>query len=94
MGVLDCVANTIFLAVNKLLRLLCNARLRSGSPAGPSKEQQLALLPLSDDQEVLKRRRERAISAYNFVRGKSTLAAKPLEFGLRQIRSCGSCPGG
>ena len=90
-GVLDCVANTAILAIEQLLRHLCLARLRfcgsatrSGCPREPG-------FPwLSEDPEHMRRRHQRAISALDSVKAESTLAAKPLEFGLQQVQSGGS----
>ena len=94
-GVLDCVANTAILAIERLLRRLCLARLRScGSAMGPSSPRELGLPWLADDPEHIKQRCQRAISAFDFVKAESTLAAKPLEFGLRQVQSADSSLGG
>ena len=94
-GVLDCVANTAILAIERLLRRLCLARLRScGSAMGPSCPKECRLTWLSDDPEHMKQHYQRAISAFDFVKAESTLAAKPLEFGLRQVQSADSSLGG
>lgn len=89
-GVLDCVANTAMLTIDKILRILCQARLRSSSLTERSKQQQLDISQLLDGPEAIERWRQRAVTAFNFVQGESTLAAKPLEFGLQQIQSGGS----
>ena len=90
-GVLDCVANTAILAIERLLRHLCLARLRScGSAMGPSGPKERGLPWLSDDPERMEQRYQRAVSAFDFVKAESTLAAKPLEFGLQQVQSAGS----
>ena len=90
-GVLDCVANTAILAIERLLRRLCLARIQScGSAMESSWPKDLGLPWLSDDPERMKQRYQRAISAFDFVKAESTLAAKPLEFGLRQVQS-GDC---
>ena len=87
-GVLDCVANTAILAIEQLLRRLCLARLRScGSAMGSSRPKERGLPWLSDDPEYMRRRHQRAKSALDFVKAESTLAAKPLEFGLQQVQS-------
>lgn len=92
-GVLDCVANTAVLTIDKIMRSLCHLMLRSSSLAGRSGQQGLGTSQLLDDAEIMARRRQRAITAFKFVQGESRLAAKPLEFGLRQIQSGGSsCP--
>ena len=89
-GVLDCVANTALLTIDKILRFLCHARLRSSSLAGRSRQQQLETSQLLNDPEIIEKWRQRAITAFKFVQGKSKLAAKPLDFGLRQVQSSGS----
>ena len=90
-GVLDCVANTAILAIEQLLRRLCLARLRSCGSATRSGWPRKPGLPwVSEDPEHTRRRHQRAISALNFVKAESTLAAKPLEFGLQQVQSGGS----
>ena len=94
-GVLDCVANTAILAIERLLRRLCLARLQScGSVMGPSWPKERESPWLSDDPGHMKQRCRRAVSALNFVKAESTLAAKPLEFGLQQVRSGDSGLGG
>ena len=94
-GVLDCVANTAILAIERLLRRLCLARLQPRyTLMGPGWPKERGLPWLSDDPEQMKPRCRRAISALNFVKAESTLAAKPLEFGLQQVRSADSGLGG
>ena len=89
-GVLDCVANTAILAIEQLLRRSCLARLRSyGSAMRSSWPKERGLPWLSDDPEHMRRRHQRAKSAFDFVKAESTLAAKPLEFGLQQVQSGG-----
>ena len=90
-GVLDCVANTAILAIEQLLRRLCLARRQPCSNfMGPSWPKKRGLPWLSDDPEQTKPRCRRAIAALGFVKAQSTLAAKPLEFGLQQVRSADS----
>jgi hypothetical protein len=89
-GVLDCVVNTALLTIDKILRSLCHARLRSSSLAGQSRQQPLESSQLLDDPEIVERWQQRAITAFRFVQRESTLAAKPLDFGLRQIQSSDS----
>ena len=84
-GVLDCGANKALLTVHEYLRFLCHARLRSSARREESREQHQMLSSLLDDPETVERWRQRARSAFQFVKGESTLAAKPLEFGLRQM---------
>ena len=90
-GVLDCVANTALLTIDKILRLLWHARLRLSSLAGQSAQQGREISQLLDTSEVIQRRRQRANTAFEFVRGESTLAAKPLAFGVRQVQSSDRC---
>ena len=87
-GVLDCVANTALLTIDKILR--SHAKLRSSSLAGRSMQEQLETSQLLDDPEIIQQWRQRAITAFEFVKGESELAAKPLDFGLRQVQSSGS----
>ena len=94
-GVLDCVANTAILAIERLLRRLCLARPQPCfNFMGPSWPKERGLPWLSHDPEQTKPRCRRAISALDFVKAQSTLAAKPLEFGLQQVRSADSGLGG
>ena len=87
-GVLDCVANTAILAIERLLRRLCLARPQSCDILmGPTWPKERGLPWLSNDPEHMKPRCRRAISALDFVKAESTLAAKPLEFGLQQVQS-------
>ena len=88
-GVLDCVANMALLTLGKILRSLCHAQLRWSTTPEQTKQLQLESNMLPNDPETIKQRRQRAITAFDFVRGKSYLAAKPLEFGLRQVDSRG-----
>jgi hypothetical protein len=89
-GVLDCVAHTTLLNIDKVLRFLRRARLRSGSLEGRSEQQELENSQLLGDPDIIERWRQRAVKAFEFVQGESQLAAKPLDFGLRQIQSSGS----
>jgi hypothetical protein len=86
-GVLDCVANTTLLSINKILRFLYYAKRRSSSLAGRSSQQGPENSQLLDDPEIIERRVQRAITAFKFVQGESKLAAKPLDFGLRHIQT-------
>ena len=78
--VLDSVANTALLTIEKIL--CCHARQRSSSLAKRSGQQHSLLL---NDQEIIEQWRQRATAAFKFVQGESTRAAKPLDFGLRQL---------
>lgn len=85
-GVLDCVANTALLTLGDMLRFLCHVRLRSSILPGRSGQPRLESSQLLDNQETIEQRRQRAMRAFNFVQGESDIAAKPLDFGLRQVR--------
>ncbi len=85
-GVLDCVANMALLNVNKMLHFLCHARLQSSSMPGRGRQIRLETSQLLDNQQTIEQRRQRAMTAFKFVQGQSELAAKPLDFGLRQIQ--------
>jgi hypothetical protein len=78
-GVLDCVAHTALITIDKILRFLCYTRLRSSSLAGRRRQ-------LLDDPVIIELWRQRAITAFKFVQGESELAAKPLAFGLQQFQ--------
>ena len=86
-GVLDCVANVALLAIGRLIRSLCRARLRSSSLPGRPRLHRLDTSQPLDDRKTIEQRRQRAITAFEFVRGRSEIAAKPLEFGLQQVHS-------
>ena len=88
-GVLDCVANTALLIIDNILRFLCHAKLRSSCLSGRSRQDWLETSQYLDSQETIEKRRRRAMTAFKFVQGQSELAAKPLDFGLRQIDSSG-----
>ena len=83
-GVLDCVANTALLTVDKMFRSLDYARRKLGNESRRSELEQLGNEQLFHSPEDIEQRRWRATTAFNFVRRESTLAAKPLEFGLQQ----------
>jgi hypothetical protein len=86
-GVLDCVANTALLTIDKILRFVHHSRLRSSSLAGRRRPQRLEIGQLLDDPATIEQWRRRATTAFKFVHGESRLAAKPLDLGLRQIQS-------
>ena len=88
-GILDCVANTALLTMNNIVRLLCHARLQLSGLPGQSRQHRLEISQLLDNQETIEQRRERAMTAFEFVWGESEIAAKPLDFGLRQVQSNG-----
>lgn len=85
-GVLDCVANTALLTIDKILRFLRLSRLRPSSLAGRSRPQRLETGQLLDDSATIERWRQRATTAFKFVHGESRLVAKSLEFVLRQAQ--------
>jgi hypothetical protein len=78
-GVLDCVAHTALATIDKILRSLWETRLPSSIMDGHER-------PLLDDPETIERWHQRATTAFKFVQNESVLAAKPLDFGLRQIQ--------
>ena len=86
-GVLDCVANTALLTIDKVRRFLYQARLRANSPLGRSRQDLLESSQLLDSRETIEQQGRRAMAALDFVKRESNLAAKPLEFGLRQASS-------
>ena len=84
-GVLDCVAHTALITMSKMFRFLYYARLRSSTLAGQSGQFPVEKCQLPENQTTIERYRQRAMKAFEFVQGKSAIAAKPLEFGLRQV---------
>ena len=86
-GVLDCVAHTALITMSKIFRFLYHVRLRSSSLAGQSRQFPLETCQLPENQATIEQYRQRALKAFEFVQGKSAIAAKPLDFGLRQILS-------
>lgn len=86
-GVLDCVAHTALITMSKIFRFLYHVRLRSSSLAGQSGQLPLEQCQLPENQKTIERYRQRATKAFEFVQGKSAIAAKPLDFGLRQVLS-------
>lgn len=79
-GVVDCVANTALLTLDKVI---CS--LYHGSIATQA-------VDTFDDPEVVARWYRRAIKAYDFVQGESVIAAKPLGIGLQQFQSSSPKP--
>ena len=88
-GVLDCVAHTALITMSKIFRFLYCVRTRSSSLAGQSGQFPLETCQLPENQETIEQYRQRAMKAFEFVQGKSAIAAKPLDFGLRQVLSSG-----
>ena len=86
-GVSDCVANMALLTIDKILRVLCHARLQPTNQMRRHRCQWLATSPLLDDPDITERWRQRAMAAFDFVKGESAVAAKPLDFGTRQFQS-------
>ena len=86
-GVLDCVAHTALITMSKMFRFLYYVRLRSSSLAGRSGQFPLETRQLPENRKTIERYRQRAMKAFEFVQGKSAIAAKPLDFGLRQVLS-------
>lgn len=85
--VLARVANTALLTIGNNLRFLNHARLRSSSLPGPSTQHRLETSKLLEDQETIEQRRQRSMIAFKFVQVESEFAAKPRDFGLRQVDS-------
>ncbi|KAF7891959.1 hypothetical protein EAF00_008261 [Botryotinia globosa] len=79
-GVVDCVANTALLTLDKVI---CS--LYHGSTATHA-------VDTFDDPEVVERWYRRAIKAYDFVQGESIIAAKPLGIELQQFQSSSPKP--
>ena len=91
-GVLDCVANVALLTIDKIRRSLYHVMLRASSMTGPKTQHQLKANYFLDNQETLttlEQWHQRAMTAFSFVQAQSELAAKPLDFGLRQVQSSG-----
>ena len=86
-GVLDCVAHTALITMSKMFRFLYYTRLRSSSLAGQSGDFPVETCQLPENQTTIEGYRQRAMKAFEFVQGKSAIAAKPLDFGLRQVLS-------
>lgn len=82
-AVLDCVANTALVTIDKILRSLCKSRMVSSILLGEDFEANEQF----DSPEIVEGWRQRAISAFKYVEGKSSIAAKPLDFGVRQIQA-------
>ena len=85
-GVVDAVANTYLLILDKMFQFLCELRPRLDIQAGIDNRQWLQrtqLLSISEDIE----RRGRVVTAFNYVKGECEVAAKPLLFGLQIMQS-------
>ncbi|PQE30299.1 C6 zinc finger domain protein [Rutstroemia sp. NJR-2017a WRK4] len=79
-GVVDCVANTALLTLDKMICFLYHGNLPSSRTASLHHGD-------SEEQRTIQKWHQRAVCAFEYVRGESTIAAKPLEFGLRQFQS-------
>ena len=88
-SVLDCVANIAILTLGKILRFLCNTRSQWSSLPEQTNQYQLECSEFIEDVETIEQRRQRAMTAFEFVQRKSCLRAKPLEFGLRSAHASG-----
>ena len=86
-AVSDCVANTALLAIDKILRFLHHARQSSPSLVAWQDVPQVQTDNTSADPTTVEGWHQRAVSAFGFVRGESLIAAKPLDFGLREVES-------
>lgn len=83
-GVVDCVANTGLLTLEKLLESLDQERRNFSDP---NHIQQTVSQSLSSGSMIRLQRRQRIKTAFEFVKSESTLAAKPLDFGLRLVET-------
>lgn len=90
-GLLDTVANTLLLILDKALGFLYQLRLRATSENGRVTGLWLEReLFLSDSEDA--ERYQRVMKAFDFVKGESDLAAKPLQLGLQALHaSIASC---
>ncbi|TGO61887.1 hypothetical protein BOTNAR_0122g00090 [Botryotinia narcissicola] len=79
-GVVDCVANTTLLTLDKVICSLYHGSIATHA------------VDTFDDPEVVERWYRRAIKAYNFVQGESIIATKPLGIGLQQFQSSSPKP--
>ena len=77
-GVQDCVAHTALMSLNGMLRTFRKTRLNNNEDESVSGG--------NDDVGNIRAWRQRALRAYEYVREQSISAAKPLDFGLRQIQ--------
>ncbi|KAL1857908.1 hypothetical protein Plec18170_003132 [Paecilomyces lecythidis] len=77
-GVLDCISNSVLIRLDELLLSLTAGSLRGhGGPV------------VSVNTDIIARRQETVRISFDYVRRNSRVAAKPLEFGMRQIWSIG-----
>ena len=85
-AVLDSVSSTALLILDQLFRSLSSLRLQSlsmlGEDTATRPEIRFLLCNLGDSEY----RQRRMLKAFRFVQKESTLAAKPLQFGLRQVQ--------
>ncbi|PQE29560.1 C6 zinc finger domain protein [Rutstroemia sp. NJR-2017a BBW] len=79
-GVVDCVANTALLTLDKMICFLYHGNLPNPITTSLHHGD-------SEEQRTIQKWHQRAVCAFEYVRGESTIAAKPLEFGLRQFQS-------
>ncbi|GAD96740.1 hypothetical protein AOR_1_594154 [Paecilomyces variotii No. 5] len=77
-GVLDCVSNSVLIRLDELLLSLTTGSLRGHGGA-----------VVSVDPNIIAQRQETVRVSFDSVRRNSRVAAKPLEFGMRQIWSIG-----
>ena len=85
-AVVDAVANTVLLILDKSFCFLSQITLQSSSQARTSTRQGFEKKQLLSDSENAERR-QRVTMAFDFVQGECPLAAKPLLFGLQAIQS-------
>lgn len=75
-GVVDCVANTTLLTLDRIMSLPYHGNTSAHA------------INSFDSPETVENWHRRALIAFEFVQGESTLAAQPLGIGLRQFQSC------
>lgn len=75
-GVVDCVNNTMLLTLDRIISLPYHGNTSAHA------------INSFDSPETVENWYRRALIAFEFVQGESTLAVKPLGIGLRQFQSC------
>lgn len=79
-GVVDCVANTTLLTLDKIICLLYHGSMPAHA------------IDTFDGPKTVEGWYRRALTAFEFVQSESTIAAKPLGIGLQQFQSSGPKP--
>ena len=85
-AVVDSVCNTALLILDNLFRGLSSLKLQSTNSSGDDTPQWLERMVLFRDLEDSEYRRRRMLRAFHSVQRESTLAARPLRFGLQQFQ--------